>query len=102
MLVTLPPDLAERFGATEADVRQDDDEYAFWHVIIGGVEVRSLTERDLTRLIAMAAPDERAPEPGPGRPLKRGERRPRGWPKPATAPVTGGRGWGTLSAHRTR
>jgi len=76
MLVTLPADIAARLGATEADVYEDEDDYAFWHVVVDGVDRRrDITLRELDALAALAVPPERAPEPG--RPLKRGER-PRG------------------------
>lgn len=100
MLVQLPPDLAAVAGCAEVDVREDDNGYP--EVYSGETRLTRFSIADLGRIQALVKPVERAPEPWtPGTPLKRGQKRPRECaPKPATAPVIGGRSWGTLSAHR--
>lgn len=74
MIVTLPTAIAERLGASEADVYEDGDGIA--HVMVNGENRRPLlAPPEQAKLLAMALPHERAPEPG--RPMKRGEGGPR-------------------------
>lgn len=70
-LVTLPPALAERAGCTEVDVREVDD---IWGIYRGTERLRCFTIAEEAAIIDQVLPHERAPEPGPGRPLRRGEK----------------------------